>query len=74
MFVRSSGTHALRHGSLATRCSLLVAHREQIKTLDVTFAEEPPAGWRLEADPGAGPAAQTRLAVWLGHAPAGTPR
>lgn len=53
---------------------LLVAHREQVKTLDVTFAEEPPAGWRLEADPGAGPAAQTRLAVWLGRAPAETPR
>ena len=51
---------------------LLVAHREQVKTLDVTFVAEPPAGWRLEADPGAGSAAQTRLAMWLGHAPADT--
>src|SRR5262249_49330474 len=44
---------------------LLVAHREQIRTLDVTFGEEPAGGLKLEPDPGAGPAAQARLAAWL---------
>jgi predicted metalloprotease with PDZ domain len=53
---------------------LLVAHREQIRTLDVIFAEEPAAGWRLEPDPAAGPVAQTRLAAWLGHASANSTR
>jgi predicted metalloprotease with PDZ domain len=53
---------------------LLVAHREQIRTLDLTFAEEPAGGWKLEPDPGAGPAAQTRLSVWLGPAGTAAPR
>jgi len=44
---------------------LLVAHREQLRTLQVTFASEPPRGWILEPDPGADSAQQARLSAWL---------
>jgi predicted metalloprotease with PDZ domain len=44
---------------------LLVAHREQLRTLQVTFASEPARGWILEPDPGADSAQQARLSAWL---------
>ena len=43
----------------------LVARREQLLTLDVTPATEPPRSWRLEPDPAASDAAKARLAGWL---------
>jgi predicted metalloprotease with PDZ domain len=46
---------------------VLVARREALLTLDVTFAEAPPQALTVEADPEAtGPAAERR-AAWLGR-------
>ena len=47
---------------------LLVARRERLITLDVTFKAEPARPWRLEPDPRASDEARARLASWLGTA------
>ena len=51
------------------RVPLLVARRERLVTLDVTFAAEPPKAWTLEPDPDASPEARAALAAWLSPAP-----
>lgn len=47
------------------RVSLLVARREQLVQLTLTFGAEPPRLWRLEVDPIATPAQAERLHSWL---------
>jgi predicted metalloprotease with PDZ domain len=47
------------------RVTLLVARREQLLRLPVTFAEEPARRWRLEPDPPATGAQQQQRARWL---------
>jgi predicted metalloprotease with PDZ domain len=44
---------------------LLVARRERVLSLPVTFAATPPAAWRLEADPAAPAESQSRMDAWL---------
>jgi predicted metalloprotease with PDZ domain len=53
---------AFRPGDAAP---LLIARRERLLTLDVTFAAEPPKAWSLEPDPQASDAAKAALAAWL---------
>ncbi|MCC6162328.1 MAG: M61 family metallopeptidase [Acidobacteria bacterium] len=48
-----------------TRASLLVARRDQLVRLDVTFAQEPGNAWRLIPRPGATPEQLTSRAAWL---------
>ncbi|HEX3528758.1 MAG TPA: PDZ domain-containing protein [Thermoanaerobaculia bacterium] len=48
-----------------TQDTLLVARRERLLRLPVTFAKEPHLAWRLEMDPKATPAQQAHLAAWL---------
>ena len=45
--------------------SLLLARRDRLLRLDVKLSAEPPRQWRLEVDPGAGEAVQTRRGGWL---------
>ena len=47
------------------RVSLLVARREQLVQLKLTFGAEPPRLWRLEVDPVATPTQAERLHSWL---------
>lgn len=47
------------------RVSLLVARRDQLVRLELTFGAEPARSWRLEADPGASPAQAGLAAAWL---------
>jgi len=47
------------------RVSLLVARREQLVPLTLTFGAEPPRLWRLEVDPVATPTQTERLHCWL---------
>jgi len=47
------------------RVSLLVARREQLVQLTLTFGAEPPRLWRLEVDPIATPTQVERLNGWL---------
>jgi predicted metalloprotease with PDZ domain len=44
---------------------LLVARREQILTIDLTLASQPPRAWRLERAPDAPADARDRLEAWL---------
>ena len=53
---------AYRPGDQAT---LLVARRERLTHLPVTFGEKPPRKWKLEPDPKASPAQKQHLADWL---------
>jgi predicted metalloprotease with PDZ domain len=46
--------------------SLLVARRERLQRLDVTFGAEPPQCWKLAVHPEASPEQQTHLQAWLG--------
>lgn len=45
--------------------TLLVARRDQLRRLDVTFGAEPPRQWRLETSPGATPAQTQHRDRWL---------
>lgn len=54
---------ALRPGHSTT---LLLARRERLVELPVTFAEEPAQTWKLEVDPDATPEQAHRLDAWLG--------
>lgn len=45
--------------------TMLVARREQLLRLNVTFGAEPPRQWRLEIDPAASQPQQTQLNGWL---------
>jgi predicted metalloprotease with PDZ domain len=47
------------------RVTLLVARREQLMRLDVTFGAEPVRGWRLEVLPSATDAQQSARTKWL---------
>ena len=47
------------------RVPLLVARRERLLTLDVTFAAEPPKAWVLEPDPDASADARAAMTDWL---------
>ena len=47
------------------RVQLLVARREQLMRLDLTFGTEPGRGWRLETHPSATDAQQTSRTKWL---------
>jgi len=45
--------------------TVLVARREQLLRLPVSFGAEPPREWRLELNPAADEAAQQRRTRWL---------
>jgi predicted metalloprotease with PDZ domain len=45
--------------------SVLVARREQLMRLDVTFGSEPPRAWRLEVNPSASDVQQSSRGRWL---------
>lgn len=47
---------------------VLLARREKLVTLDVTFASKPPAAWALEINPEADSQASRNLRAWLGPA------
>jgi predicted metalloprotease with PDZ domain len=47
------------------RDSLLVARRDRLLRLPVTFGEEPRLAWKLEEDPQATPEQQAHLEAWL---------
>ena len=47
------------------RVTLLVARREQLVRLDVTFGAEPPRAWRLEVNPSAQDGQQSTRQKWL---------
>jgi predicted metalloprotease with PDZ domain len=47
------------------KVSVLVARREQLLRLDLTFGSEPPRTWRLEVDPAATDAQKQQLTRWL---------
>jgi predicted metalloprotease with PDZ domain len=47
------------------KVTLLVARREQLLRLDVTFGTEPPRSWRLEVNPSASDAQQSGRGRWL---------
>jgi predicted metalloprotease with PDZ domain len=47
------------------KVSLLVARRERLTRIPVTFGSKPKERWTLEAAPGATPEQQARLAAWL---------
>ncbi len=47
------------------RVSLLVARREQLLRLDLTFGAEPTRGWRIEVNPAASDAQQGARSRWL---------
>jgi predicted metalloprotease with PDZ domain len=47
------------------RVTLLVARREQLVRLDLTFGTEPARGWRLETHPSATDGQQTSRTKWL---------
>lgn len=51
------------------RVSVLVARREQLLRLGVTFGAEPQQVWRLELAPGATASQQARLESWLQPGP-----
>ena len=53
---------AYRPGDKAT---FLVARRERLTRLPVTFGEKPPRKWKLELDPKATPEQKQHLADWL---------
>src|SRR5262249_43782680 len=52
-----------RPGEQAT---VLVARRERLQRLALTFGAEPPRRWQLEVHPEASAAQRTRCAAWLG--------
>jgi predicted metalloprotease with PDZ domain len=56
------------------RDSLLVARRDRLLRLPVTFGEEPRLAWKLEEDPQATPDQQKHLADWLRSASQSTPQ
>ena len=45
--------------------TLLIARRDRLMRLDVTLGAEPARQWRLEIDPGASEAQQSRQMAWL---------
>ncbi len=45
--------------------ALLIARRDRLMRLDVTLGDEPARQWRLEVDPGANEAQQSRQTAWL---------
>jgi predicted metalloprotease with PDZ domain len=47
------------------RVTLLVARRDQLLRLPITFGEEPPRRWRLEVDPSATDAQRQQRTRWL---------
>ncbi len=47
------------------KASVLVARRDKLMRLDVTFGAEPDRSWRLEVRPDASDAQKSRLAGWL---------
>jgi predicted metalloprotease with PDZ domain len=47
------------------KVTLLVARREQLLRLDLTFGTEPPRAWRLEVNPSANDAQQSSRGRWL---------
>jgi predicted metalloprotease with PDZ domain len=47
------------------KVSVLVARREQLLRLDLTFGSEPPRTWRLEVNPAATDAQKPQLMTWL---------
>ena len=49
----------------AIASTLLVARREQLMRLDLTFGTEPARGWRLETHPSATDGQQSSRTKWL---------
>jgi predicted metalloprotease with PDZ domain len=47
------------------RVRILVARRDQLRTLDLTLGSEPPRQWRIEVDPSATDTEQRQRAAWL---------
>lgn len=56
--------HRLDHYPPTTRASLLVARRDRLLRLDVTFGQEPGHAWRLVPRPNATAAQQAARAAW----------
>ena len=48
------------------KVSVLVARRDKLMRIDVTFGEEPPKKWQLEIRPDATPEQKQHLEAWLG--------
>jgi predicted metalloprotease with PDZ domain len=48
------------------KVSLLLARRDKLMRIDVTFGEEPPKKWQLEIRPDATPEQKQHLEAWLG--------
>jgi predicted metalloprotease with PDZ domain len=55
----------LEHYRPGDRVALLVARREQLVRLDLTFGSEPPRAWRLEVHPTAQEGQQSTRQKWL---------
>jgi predicted metalloprotease with PDZ domain len=47
------------------KVTLLIARREQLLRLPMTFGTEPPRAWRLEVNPAASEAQQSSRGRWL---------
>jgi predicted metalloprotease with PDZ domain len=45
--------------------TLLIARRDQLRTIEVRFGEEPPRQWRVEANPSATQTEQLQRRRWL---------
>ena len=56
----------LAHYRPGEQGTVLVARRERLQRLAVTFGAEPSKTWQLALHPDATAAQQTRLAAWLG--------
>ncbi|MDP1570099.1 MAG: PDZ domain-containing protein [Vicinamibacterales bacterium] len=59
-------TNRLEQYKAGDQVTLLVARRERLMRLVLTFGAEPGRAWRLEPDPGATEEQRKRLAAWLG--------
>ena len=55
----------LAHYRPGEQATVLVARRDRLQRLAVTFGTEPPRYWQLEVHPDATAAQRTRLAAWL---------
>jgi predicted metalloprotease with PDZ domain len=58
-------TSRLEQYRAGDKVALLVARRDKLIRLEVALGAEPPRQWRLEVNPAASEAQQTRLAGWL---------
>jgi predicted metalloprotease with PDZ domain len=55
----------LAHYRPGEQATVLVARRERLQRLSITFGAEPPKRWQLEVHPDATAEQRARLAAWL---------